>query len=61
MRCQAIVKIDRDTGDQFQCEEEATFQAYEPPIYFCSDCLHDCMEDASPEETSTVKRLTLEP
>lgn len=53
--CQAI-HATRD-GDQHECGKPATHTAYDPPIYFCDECLHDCMEDGSPEEQATVKKL----
>jgi hypothetical protein len=56
MNCQALL-TDRDTQEQKECGKPATHAAYEPPIYFCDDCLHDCMEDASPDEQSTVRKI----
>ncbi len=56
VKCQTVI-TDRDTQDQRECGKTATHTAYDPPIYFCDECLHDCMEDASPEEQSSVKRL----
>jgi hypothetical protein len=56
MNCQAVI-TDRDTQEQHECGKPATHAAYEPPIYFCDDCLHDCMEDASPDEQSTVRKI----
>lgn len=38
------------------CGKPAEYEAY-GDTYFCGDCLHDCMEDASPEEQETVKKL----
>lgn len=57
-RCGAEVPT-RD-GDSHACGKPATHSAYSPPIFFCSDCLHACMEDASPEEQATVRTSRLE-
>lgn len=53
--CQAI-HTDRETGDQ----KPAIFSAYAKPIFFCDECLRECMEDASPEERATVRTTRLE-
>lgn len=53
--CQAAIAT--PDGDQHECAKPATHSAYEPPIYFCDECLHECMEDASPDEQATVKKL----
>lgn len=53
-RCQAVF-TERETGEQRACGAIATHTAHIPPIPFCDSCLHDCMEDASPEEQATVK------
>lgn len=54
--CQAV-QTDRETQEQRDCGKPATHSAYDPPIYFCDECLHQCMEDASPGEQKTVKKL----
>lgn len=54
--CEAYIPI--PDGNQHICGKPATHSAYlDPPINFCDDCLHACMEDASPEEQSTVVKL----
>lgn len=45
-------------GDQHECGKPATHTAYwGPPIAFCDECLHDCMQDASPDEQATITKL----
>lgn len=56
LKCEAV-HTSRD-GSQRDCGKPATYAAYLPPIFFCDDCLHDCMEDASPEEQSTIRKLS---
>lgn len=55
LKCQAVF-TSRD-AEQRECGKPATYAAYLPPIFFCYDCLHDCMEDASLEEQSSVLYL----
>ena len=51
------VQTSRDTTEQRTCGKPATHSAYEPPIYFCADCLHEMMQDASLEGHESVKDL----
>jgi len=46
--CQGNV-FDKNGKIKGMCGKPATWSAYIPPIYFCQQCLHDCMEDESPE------------
>lgn len=56
--CQAI-ETSRDTCEQRECGKPATHTAYqgEALIHFCADCLHECMQDASPDEQATVQEI----
>ena len=47
-------------GNQTVCGLPATYVAYHEAIPFCDECLHDCMQDASPEEQATVRKLESE-
>jgi hypothetical protein len=54
--CQAI-QTDRDTQEQRECGKSATHTAHEPPIYFCSGCLHECMQDGTLEDLRSGEGL----
>lgn len=55
--CKAI--LTEPDSEQRECGRTATHTAYIPPIHFCDECLHDCMEDASPDEQATVQKITV--
>lgn len=39
------------------CGKPATFSAYNGTVFYCDECLHNTMEDASPEEQASVEEL----
>lgn len=55
-RCQCI-QTNRDDCSQRPCGKPATHSAYDPPMYLCDECLHEIMQDASPEEHTSIKKL----
>lgn len=57
MKCEAVISVSPETGEQKECQKEATYSAYDGTVFFCDECLHDCMQDASPEENASVKCL----
>lgn len=53
--CEAVVSL--PMNHMRSCGKKAEFEVYDPPILLCSDCMHSCMEDASPEDQATLKRI----
>jgi hypothetical protein len=52
INCKAL-DVCRDTGAQRECGKVAICIAY-GDLPLCDDCCHEIMQDASPEEQSTV-------
>jgi hypothetical protein len=48
-------------GTHKACGKPATHSAYDGKVFYCDECLHYVMEDASPEEQESVVELEKHP